>query len=605
MGIRTANVTQSKARRRKPDPGSTGNPASFAPPKIARDKLDRLHHALHAALPELRTGLCAGEMDGHFTTALNQTSPVDFAYWYQRANVLKRYVGISTVTPEDRLTAALETLEESEMICRYSNERLTDALHRASTPEGIRRHLVRARGIISHILGRFDWDEFASSAKFTPGATTEFSRRSSAPQNKWAFGTHVTPRALPYAVAYSRWLDQTADADAWSRFCIQDANRIFTVNKRFDVDRLAAKPVTLNGFFQLAVGAMHRRRLQRTSALLLPDAQEYHGVLAKIGSMTGWLCTRDLKSASNTVCCGLIDTLYPEDWARVLFDLREEYAELPDGRRLKLEMLSSMGNGFTFEVETLVFYALVRSVCGNGALVSVYGDDIIFPTRFADKVDELLIYCGFKINRDKSFATGSFRESCGGHYFAGVDVKPFYITKLPTTIGDVINLHNGIVSWHTRLGVPLSQDWEEVRAKCRSAVPKKFWGPVTHQGVLWCEWDDARPKYNTATQSFVSYAVSLEPRRETFSGAGDESDAIGAYRYALSMERSSTCVTHFDVWRARDAAGSRFLRGFLRYTEDPSLSALAYARAGDVERATRRLTDRAQWKRITAETLCT
>ena len=75
-------------------------------------------------------------------------------------------------------------------------------------------------------------------------------------------------------------------------------------------------------------------------------------------------------------------------------------------------MVSPMGNGFTFELETLLFYALTMAVCGKGNFVrvSVYGDDIICPTEHAQAVTSILVEAGFQLNLGKSFSSGPFQK---------------------------------------------------------------------------------------------------------------------------------------------------------------------------------------------------
>jgi hypothetical protein len=165
-----------------------------------------------------------------------------------------------------------------------------------------------------------------------------------------------------------------------------------------------------------------------------------------------------------------------------------------------------MGNGYTFELETLIFYALVRAVCGKEGTVSVYGDDLIYPSRFVGPVRELLAFCGFETNVEKSFSTGNFRESCGGHYFKGHSVTPFYITQLPTTWSEIIELHNNIVAYHENM--PPSGRMLKVARECRKLIPRSFWGPMGHSGVIWSEWDEARPYYVKRYQAYHVKAVS-------------------------------------------------------------------------------------------------
>lgn len=108
---------------------------------------------------------------------------------------------------------------------------------------------------------------------------------------------------------------------------------------------------------------------------------------------------------------------------------------LVDGRWIQLEKFSSMGNGFTFELETLIFWALVESLrdlrSQTGGRVSVYGDDIVCPSDIATDLIELLDFCGFEVNTKKSHWAGLFRESCGEHFFRGKNVTPIYQKEVP------------------------------------------------------------------------------------------------------------------------------------------------------------------------------
>jgi len=59
--------------------------------------------------------------------------------------------------------------------------------------------------------------------------------------------------------------------------------------------------------------------------------------------------------------------------------------------------------------------------------ISVYGDDLIYPIEALEDVRAGLEFFGFTVNKEKSFSTGNFRESCGKDYFFGRNVRPFYL----------------------------------------------------------------------------------------------------------------------------------------------------------------------------------
>jgi hypothetical protein len=88
-----------------------------------------------------------------------------------------------------------------------------------------------------------------------------------------------------------------------------------------------------------------------------------------------------------------------------------------------------MGNGFTFPLETLIFFSLAQACCESEDYekVSVYGDDIIVPVYAVPLLTKVLTSCGFLVNASKSFSSGPFRESCGKDYLLGTDVRPCYI----------------------------------------------------------------------------------------------------------------------------------------------------------------------------------
>jgi hypothetical protein len=100
-------------------------------------------------------------------------------------------------------------------------------------------------------------------------------------------------------------------------------------------------------------------------------------------------------------------------------DLRSPKGVLVD-KSYTFEKISSMGNGFTFALESLIFGALVRCAIrrtGSVKKSAVYGDDLIVPVTAAPYLKTLLEYFGFQLNEDKSFAAGPFRESCGKDFY--------------------------------------------------------------------------------------------------------------------------------------------------------------------------------------------
>lgn len=465
-------------------------------------KLRNLYHHLTKALPVLATGDGLRDFcDSSRHRAFNGVESYKiFKHLYVRSQVLKKYQK-GTISAKARKATAVAGFLESETVCRETNSRLHDAFNRPSAMK-YWSVLKRARTIVAAVLGRYDIEEHLMSCDFSSGASTELPRSPGSVSKKWELGTHVTERALPYALAFVRGVGLD-DAT----FRIVDSNKVFTVLKNFEKDRTCAKEPTWNMFLQKGLGNVIRARLNR-KGLLHPDAQVTHQVLARQASIDGRLTTDDLSAASDSIAAGLVELLLPDEWMGPVWDTRSDKGTLPDGTVITYEKISSMGNGYTFELETLLFYALVRAVCGKDSTVSVYGDDLIYPSSYVTEVRELLSFCGFSTNVEKSFASGPFRESCGGHYFRGHDVTPFYLEKLPTNTAEVIELHNSIVSYHSNM--PPNQRWLAVARECRKLVDRRFWGPYGTSGTLWAEWDEARPYYVKRYQAFAVSAVSRE-----------------------------------------------------------------------------------------------
>lgn len=199
---------------------------------------------------------------------------------------------------------------------------------------------------------------------------------------------------------------------------------------------------SLNGMFQMGIGDYMTSRLA-AFGINLAD-QSINQRLAKHGSITGALATLDLSSASDTIATELVAHLLPVGWYELLCTYRTGLM-LVEGHPLYLEKFSSMGNGFTFPLETLIFYALTASVVeregGTNYWVSVYGDDIICPAKHYNRVVQVLDAAGFIINGSKSFSDGPFRESCGADYLFGCNIRPFY-QKTVISGHSLFELHN-------------------------------------------------------------------------------------------------------------------------------------------------------------------
>lgn len=226
------------------------------------------------------------------------------------------------------------------------------------------------------------------------------------------------------------------------------------VPKNEDVMRTIATEPSGNMVLQLAAGSYLEGAL-RGIGLDIRSQEPKNKALARRGSIDGSLATIDLKSASDLIGIDLVRLLMPKEWADLLVDLRSAAIKLSDGKYAELNMISTMGNGFTFPLMTLIICSLLYAVqCNDQArplwidweVNAVFGDDIIIRTQYAEEMMSVLTQAGFIVNYDKSFIRGPFRESCGGDYWEGVDITPFYVKSLAND-ADVYVAINQLTLW--------------------------------------------------------------------------------------------------------------------------------------------------------------
>lgn len=160
--------------------------------------------------------------------------------------------------------------------------------------------------------------------------------------------------------------------------------------------------------------------------------QEINRSLAYSSSKTGERATLDLSDASDRVAFELVKRLFPSHWLDAFKACRSESTLLPNGEVMVFNKFAPMGSACCFPVEALVFWAIASASIPTSSLdrdVYVYGDDIIVHSENTDAVISGLESVGLKVNRDKSYSKGPFRESCGGDYHSGYDVTPVRVRK--------------------------------------------------------------------------------------------------------------------------------------------------------------------------------
>jgi len=352
--------------------------------------------------------------------------------------------------------AAKSTFLRAEEACSRTNQRFTaSAEHLFSESE---RALVKqVRRHIRSVLGTFDSIEMLNEARHGPGTCLELEafglqgRGYVGGEFKFESKISLTPNLVPLASRvlseYPLWDSASIAAHGAQRFEPVDGNRITTVPKTALTDRVIAIEPMLNVFLQLGIGGMIRRRLGSRGGFNLDESWRRNQELARLGSIDGSYSTIDLSAASDMIAFNVVGTLLPRDWFRALETVRSPVGSIRIGRQEKTivyEKFSSMGNGATFELETLIFWAISRACGVPLESLAVFGDDIVVPTAYAEPVLFALRFFGFEPNLKKTFTAGPFRESCGKDYFLGRDVRPLYLTKEVDDGQKLVNFANAV-----------------------------------------------------------------------------------------------------------------------------------------------------------------
>lgn len=392
---------------------------------------------------------------------------------------------------------ALKTLQETERKCRDTNTRLAPYCPNGCLDPGLLDPAIPAmQSIIKRVLGACDIEEILENAAFGPGTSTVSGREHTDAAYKFSFDSGITPDLFDLVgetlmSAFPPW-------EIWSDPIFIATNNVTTVLKNAKTNRSIASENNGNMFVQKGIGCVWKQRLFRHGINLYSQAGNQR--LARY-AMDRQLTTADFRNASGLVARRLPELLLPayevkshvgqegplryprtflkRDWFTLLHSCRAHSCTTPllstdrDGQLVQVrapkrrgketvyakpvktilnwEQFSSMGNGSTFELETLIFYAgAVASVkeCGGNDVdcldIGVYGDDVVLPSFAYPYFKQLMTKLGLEINETKSFDHGLFYESCGKHYFNGVDVTPIYLRTGLDTVADVYLFHNNV-----------------------------------------------------------------------------------------------------------------------------------------------------------------
>lgn len=405
--------------------------------------------------------------------ALDYNDVDSFAKDYQAVKLLTKADFLPTTF--DRKAVALVRFESAELQCKETNARWRSVYYdgRVLPDPDVDRIVSMTRHLIHKILGPFPARRLLSRCKWGPGATTSIRNPRTSVYEKYL---EPLTGSGPCLTQFAALMEQVS---LWKSFqrdyvgvCVD--NKVVFVPKDAKTLRGIAIEPSFDTWIQLGIGGLMRDRLALYGVNL--DSQETNRDLARYGSLTGKVATVDLVMASDTAAKLVIDSQFPADWLVAMKSCRST-GWRAGGNSGTYHKFSSMGNGYTFEMETVLFYAIARSIAEDMSLpsweVNVFGDDITIGVEGVPLLTKVLSFFGFTVNTSKSYSAGPFRESCGKDYFLGHNVRPYFMRSMLRDVHDLMKTHNGFLRGHVKLQAT-------ARYVRRFAAPDEvLYGPTT------------------------------------------------------------------------------------------------------------------------------
>jgi len=345
--------------------------------------------------------------------------PYRFKCMYQMENLFKRYID-SSVSSKQLETDCLQSFADFQSELRPPEISSVTYLV-----------LRKARSIIKSILGEFSITELNQNVRFGKRANVGVPYSNSY--------LDVKMETLTGSCDHKEWFNQyLAEDDLLRHICTGksykhalsstpiDCLTATAVPKSWKSHRIVMPDTVLGACYSAALGDMVSDRLAKVG-LNIRYLQSRHARIVRKASEHMKVVTLDMSKASDLFTAELVNRLLPRKWYNAAKFGRISNVKVGD-QTLHLRSFMAMGIGFTFPLQTLMFYAVLKSIAllvGKKGRISVYGDDCIYPTSMHKYVLSIFPKIGFRINQDKTFSDLPFRESCGEDSYKGVDVRPF------------------------------------------------------------------------------------------------------------------------------------------------------------------------------------
>lgn len=382
---------------------------------------------------ELVLKLCnLSQIRGGIPTTDETMSAAQFKATYQMASLFKRYRFHKDLYTDDELVQqAIDSFAETQ--------RRIACLNLDSLCDNTQWILDYAAMFIHRTLGEYSDEEHRSRCRFGKKASVGVPARQACEAARWELPISGSRKQISWFDAEMR--DIACVQDYWAKqldsapvngAIYQETSclKLVLVPKTFKSLRSIMPNTTIGSYMSYGLGEMLRIRLKRRG-YDISKLQQKHREIAKLASVHNQYVTADLSSASDSISVALVNRLFPPDWLEILHQSRIGTVMLPNGTFVESQTFCTMGIGYTFPLQTLVFLALLVAIQARilprsrWGRISVYGDDLIYSNQLHEAVLSVFPQLGFVINVDKTFCDGGFRESCGGDYFRGVDVRPF------------------------------------------------------------------------------------------------------------------------------------------------------------------------------------
>lgn len=366
------------------------------------------------------------------------------------SSLLRKYKGLKTNI--DTREAAIASFHKGEIDCSATNARFRNpTLDPLNTGINVWLHNAFTRKI-GKILGTYRKEDFFSLGAWGPGSTIQVTGNDTGAIKKFRCERQITAKLYTLIKdelvnEYPNWFP---NQDVVDRLVQVTCSELLTVHKNAMTDRTIFKEAGITTWFQKSIGQSIRRCLMRHGYDL--NSTEHSKEIARQGSITGRSVTVDFENASNTIAKLMIrESIKDEVWYTLLDSCRTPSYTLDKGKSFHIfEMFSSMGNGYTFELESLIFVAAAEACHDYLGLayddISVHGDDITINTEAYDLYRHFCEFLGFRVNEQKSFSSGYFRESCGAYFYDGSDVKPYFLKEKSNDAKSIFRLANGVTS---------------------------------------------------------------------------------------------------------------------------------------------------------------